>query len=209
MGIFLAVAKKYGVDDVLCIDGSYVNVEQLLIDEKEFMPYDLSTKCVLERKFDLALSLEVAEHIEPNAANIFCDNLTKMSDVIVFSAAIPKQGGTGHVNEQWASYWVEKFQRRGYRVSNCLRKKFWSYTNITPLRRQNILLFVKENKYNEVINCFEESVDDFLDIVHPEVYMQKITNLESQVNDLRMQIEKKNRYVESIISKIRAKILGR
>lgn len=169
-GIFCAEAKKYNVE-VLGIDGDYVDRKHLLINENEFYAYDLSKPLQLNKRFDLAISLEVAEHIEPECADIFIDNLTSLSDVIVFSAAIPMQGGTNHVNEQWPSYWNRKFEERGYKVSNCLRNIFWNNKNIGAIRRQNILLFVKEEA--------KEYKENFIDVVHPDFYMEKNVYIKS------------------------------
>lgn len=199
-GIFLAVAKKYGIDDILCIDGSYVDTEKLLIDKKEFLQFDLTTKCRLERKFDMALSLEVAEHIAPQYVDVFIDNLVNLSDVIVFSAAIPKQGGTGHVNEQWMSYWIKKFSDKGYKVSNCLRNFFWKEKNIKPIRRQNILLFIRNEKAEKLTDRFKKDAGDIFDLVHPEVYMEKISYLEKRVSDLEKILDKNKRFIRSVIT---------
>jgi hypothetical protein len=53
--------------------------------------------------------LEVGEHISESAANHFIESLTTHAPVVLFSAAIPYQGGDHHVNEQFLPYWVERF----------------------------------------------------------------------------------------------------
>ena len=78
---------------ILGVDGDYVDRGKLLIKEEEFLPYDLSKKLDMEKTFDLAISFEVAEHLDEATADIFVDNLVKLSDKIVFSAAVPMQGG--------------------------------------------------------------------------------------------------------------------
>ena len=60
----------------------------------------------MNRKFDLVLSLEVAEHLPSECAEAFVESLVNLGPVILFSAAIPYQGGENHVNEQWPEYWV-------------------------------------------------------------------------------------------------------
>jgi hypothetical protein len=64
--------------------------------------------------YDLAFSLEVAEHIDTMKAGIYCDNLCSLSDTILISAATPGQKGHGHVNCAPRKYWIDKFDRRGY-----------------------------------------------------------------------------------------------
>lgn len=186
-GIFLEEAEKAEIE-VLGIDGDYVVRDKVLISN--FMPHDLSTPFEYNHKFDLAISFEVAEHIERVAADIFVNTLVGLSDVIAFSAAIPGQGGIGHINEEWASYWIEKFKSRGYYASNCLREMFWDNNKIPPLRRQNILLFVRDDKYEKVVSCFENH--RVWDIVHPEVYNSKEEQIENIIKEnkfLKEQIE--------------------
>jgi 2-polyprenyl-3-methyl-5-hydroxy-6-metoxy-1,4-benzoquinol methylase len=59
----------------------------------------------LEKEFDLVVSLEVAEHLPASAADQFVNTLVKHGKKILFSAAIPGQGGQDHLNEQWPDYW--------------------------------------------------------------------------------------------------------
>jgi cyclopropane fatty-acyl-phospholipid synthase-like methyltransferase len=67
-----------------------------------------------DRRFDVAISMEVAEHLPEEAADRYVDLLTRLAPVIVFSAASPGQGGTDHVNEQPPPYWINKFHKRGF-----------------------------------------------------------------------------------------------
>ena len=70
--------------------------------------------------------LEVAEHIPPECADIFVESLTwGLAPVIMFSAAVPGQGGTLHLNEQWPAYWASKFAQHGYVLIDCLRPQLW------------------------------------------------------------------------------------
>ena len=197
-GIFLQEAEREGIE-VLGIDGDYVEKDKLLISN--FMPFDLATPFKYDKKFDLAISFEVAEHIPKKSADIFVDTLTGLSDVIVFSAAIPGQGGVGHVNEEWASYWVEKFQKKDYYCSNCLREEFWNNDKITPLRRQNILLFVKADRYKEIVSRL--ATQSVWDVVHPETYRlekRQIQNLKKE-NELLKKRVSDFEYMQNRIAK--------
>ncbi|OGS12357.1 MAG: hypothetical protein A2234_07800 [Elusimicrobia bacterium RIFOXYA2_FULL_58_8] len=60
--------------------------------------------------FDMALCLEVAEHIPPVDLEVFLKNITAFSDTLLLSAAPPNQGGHHHVNEQPRRYWVRKLK---------------------------------------------------------------------------------------------------
>lgn len=192
-GIFLEDAEKNGIK-VLGIDGDYVERDKLLIHN--FMPHDLTKPLYIsDEKYDLACSFEVAEHLPEKDADTFVETLVNLSDIIVFSAAIPEQGGVGHINEKWSSYWCEKFEERGYIVSDCLKKIFWDNQKIAPLRRQNILLFVKSEKYSEVIGKFETD-QVIVDVVHPDIY----SGLCSEIHYLckkNSELEKKSRCFEA------------
>jgi SAM-dependent methyltransferase len=106
-GAWLSVFKEAGCT-VRGVDGDYVDRRRLLIDEDEFVGHDLTEGFDLGR-FDLAVCLEVAEHLEAPFADQLVATLVRHAPVVLFSAAIPGQGGVGHVNEQWPAFWVEKF----------------------------------------------------------------------------------------------------
>ena len=110
IGTFLSVFYKTGITDILGIDGDYVDRNNLLIDKKYFLPRDLTQPMIIDKKYDLALSLEVAEHLPESKANVFITSLCSASPFVVFSAAVPHQGGTNHINEQWPPYWINKFK---------------------------------------------------------------------------------------------------
>ncbi len=64
--------------------------------------------------FDLALCLEVAEHIPEPLAPAFLETITGFSDTLVLSSAPPFQRGHHHVNEQPKRYWIERLAARGF-----------------------------------------------------------------------------------------------
>ncbi len=185
IGTFLNVFKKQGIKDVLGLDGAWVNQDllQKYISKETLKIVDLEKSINEERKFDLAISLEVAEHISEQSANIFVENLTKLSDVIVFSAAFPGQGGQNHINEQWPAYWGEKFNNYGFQLYDVLRPLFWHERKIDIWYRQNMFLILKSNKIeNKAIlrNFIELNKKNVLDIVHPEYY----TSMKNRVDEL-------------------------
>jgi len=67
-------------------------------------------------KYDLAMCIEVAEHLPESRANELVKTLTSVAPTVLFSAAVPGQGGHGHINCQPKSYWVEKFALLNYVV---------------------------------------------------------------------------------------------
>ncbi len=166
-GTWISEFNRQGIKDVLGIDGDYVNSEWQLIDKKYFKPFDLTKRINLGRKYDLAVSLEVAEHIDEKYSDIFLENITNLSDVILFSAAVPNQGGTNHVNEQYPTYWINKFKGYGYECYDCLRWKFWDNKEIAFWYRQNMMFYVKKDKFEHIKKCFEVGKSP-INIVHPK-----------------------------------------
>ena len=119
-GEWLAAVMGCGIHDILGIDGDYVDRAQLRIPATAFLARDLTRPLALEKRFDLALSLEVAEHLPASSALNFVRGLTSLAPAIVFSAAVPRQGGCHHVNEQWPWYWKELFSRHRLRPARSL-----------------------------------------------------------------------------------------
>lgn len=142
-GTWLRVARENGIDDVLGLDGPWVPPDALEIPAERFVATDLNDGPDLDRTFDLVLSLEVAEHLPPAAAEEFIDRLTALGPVIAFSAAIPGQTGTGHTNERWPAYWAGLFASRGYEAVDCLREVFWDDGAVEWWYAQNLILYAR------------------------------------------------------------------
>ena len=143
-GAWAAEWLAAGVKDVLAIDGDYVNRDQLAIPADNFRAHDLSTPLDLERKFDLVQTLEVAEHLPAGKADLFVGNLVSHGDVILFSAAVPHQGGEHHVNEQPPEYWREKLKARGFSVFDFVRPRLAGRGEVMPWYRFNTYLYAND-----------------------------------------------------------------
>jgi SAM-dependent methyltransferase len=176
-GTWLAVFRDYGVEDVLGIDGEYVHRSKLEIPEELFLPLDLRQPFQLERRFDLVVSLEVAEHLPRESAAGFVDSLVKLGPVILFSAAIPFQGGAGHLNEQWPDYWAALFRHHEHVPIDCLRRRIWQKDDVQPWYAQNTLLFVDRRHLNDqstLTREYELTDQSHLSMVHPKLYLEMI-----------------------------------
>lgn len=125
VGEFLSEFKKQAKCDVLGIDGDYLDRSLLCINENEFVAGDLTKPIDLSRKFDLAITLEVGEHLPKENAVVFVQTLCNHSGVILFCSAPPPQPGIEHINCQFPSWWVELFKRQGFVCVDCLRRKLW------------------------------------------------------------------------------------
>jgi SAM-dependent methyltransferase len=141
VGAWLRAFAENGVDDYLGLDGGYVDPTRLLIDPSRFRPSDLSNPRSVERAYDLAVCLEVAEHLSPSVAPALVRVLTDTAPVVLFSAAIPGQGGTHHVNEQWPTYWQALFARLDYRRLDPIRPRIWRDTRVESWYRQNLFVY--------------------------------------------------------------------
>ena len=152
-----------GSDDVRGYDGDYVNVDLMMIPKDHFTPFDLKERIPQERRYDLAISMEVAEHLPKSRADSFVEDLCSLSDHVLFSAATVYQGGTGHINEQRLSYWVEKFAALGYEPLDVIRFRIWEDEKILPWYKQNVILFRKSTKDRAEYMPVK-------DLIHPEIF---------------------------------------
>jgi Methyltransferase domain len=139
-GTWLKSALELGISDIFGVDGVRINPEELLIPVSIFKVQDFTQTWRLDRKYDLALCLEVAEHLDERFAPTLIDSLVSHADTIVFSAACPGQEGQHHVNGQWPGYWQKLFNDCGFTCSDELRWRLWQDARVEPWYRQNIFI---------------------------------------------------------------------
>ena len=171
LGTWLAEFRACGVDDIAGYDGDYVPREYLQIPAENFHPADLGAEIAVGRRFDLAMSLEAAEHLVPEKAERFVQTLTSLADIVLFSAAFPYQGGTGHLNENYPEYWALFFRKFGYIPLDLLREEFWNDGSICPWYRQNALIFIKKELYDRSFSHLPHADGKPLTRIHPELYL--------------------------------------
>ena len=162
LGAWLAPFKDYGVTRILGIDGDYVDTSSLLIPRDCFRPLDLNRPVAVGEKFDLAVCLEVAEHLPETSAQPLIRFLCDLAPVILFSAAVPGQTGTNHINEQWPEYWKTLFARHGYVRIDAIRKLIWKNREVDWWYRQNTFFYVHQDAvafYPDLARTFEEADD--------------------------------------------------
>lgn len=176
-GTWLREFQLNGIEETLGLDGGDPTSEYLLLDEKNYINVDLSRPYKSSKKFDLAISLEVAEHLSEEFAEIFIENLTNASDCIVFGAAIPGQGGEDHIHERWPSYWISLFEKKGYVLFDIFRAKFWHDSRVEWWYSQNTFLFVNKSnvmllKHIYSLNSLNDGRLIIEDCVHPSLFMR-------------------------------------
>jgi hypothetical protein len=179
-GGWLSVAESLGSRDLAGLDGAWVSTEDIISKNIRFKTVDFNNKITIDKKYDLCISVEVAEHVKPNAADNFICSLCNSSDVIIFSAAIERQGGTGHINEQWQSYWIEKFGACNFQCFDLFRPRIWYNDEVDWWYRQNIFLFVKRS-CALVLPTADTAVHD---MVHPALYNKKMDYIDSLKNKI-------------------------
>jgi SAM-dependent methyltransferase len=202
-GVWLSVFREHGVDDILGIDGPWIEGRQQEIPEVFFREYDLTRPVALERTFDLALCLEVAEHLPAEAAPGLIESLTALAPVVVFSAAIPGQGGDGHINERWPSFWSRYFAAHGYVCFTGLRHRLWSADAVEFWYRQNMLCFVAEARPDLIDRASREiegSAAGPLDVVHPQLFLRVSSDLEWRSRD----VDRLEREIQETRAELRA-----
>ncbi len=116
VGTWASIAKDKGAKKVYGIDGPWIGEENIQIKKSNFISHNLEEGMEFDKSCDLAICLEVLEHLSDNAGRSVVEWMVNNADTVLFSAAIPGQGGKGHVNEQWQSYWADMFIRGGFEV---------------------------------------------------------------------------------------------
>jgi SAM-dependent methyltransferase len=171
-GTWLAEFARHGVVDYVGVDGEWMSRDVLAFPEERFVAARLDKPFRLDRQFDLAISLEVAEHLHESAAKQFVETIVRLAPCVLFSAAVPHQGGTQHVNEQWPDYWAALFAGHGYEVVDGIRPLIWSNPDVAFFHAQNILIFARP----EVIAARpllardrERTIESQLCLVHPRL----------------------------------------
>ena len=160
-GAFAIEFIRTGMTDVVGIEGEWMKNVPTILPKDNYLFCDITEAIRLNNTYDLCLCLEVAEHLEKSKAQILVSTLTSLSSRVVFSAAIPLQGGNHHVNEQWPEYWAALFAERGYFVEWDPRISIWNNSKIASCYRQNLLVFTRDGGDQRSIP---------ISLVHPEAW---------------------------------------
>ncbi len=174
-GTWLSVAEsQLGIADIQGVDASEYDAAQFHIPAANYLQHDLTALLHLHRTFDLVLCLEVAEHLPETAAGTLIKSLAAHGSVVLFSAAIPGQGGQHHINEQWQSYWQQLFATEGYLAIDLIRPHIWHHPDVLPWYKQNLLLYVKKG---HLLTVQYDSARQ-PDLVHPELFVANLCRIE-------------------------------
>ncbi len=180
-GAWLTVCKELGAKHLVGLEGAWVRQEMMLDPSIEFRNANLAEVTPVCGTYDLALSLEVAEHLPPEASDQFFSTMTQASDAVVFSAAFTAQPGTNHINTRPHSFWAKKFIANGYLLFDIFRQEFWDNEKVEPWYRQNTFLYVKPDHslHHALISNGHSSCKNvgFADCIHPWLYFFVLNQL--------------------------------
>jgi len=180
-GTWLKVCCELGSMVAHGYDGSWNNQANMVDQRIHFIEADLDSPLPVSRKYDLAISVEVAEHLRPDCALAFVTSLSRLSDVVLFSAAVPGQGGTHHINEQYQSYWGNLFSSLSFAIFDLFRPSFWHDERVRYWYRQNTFLYVRQGHslmtYLRQAGVPPLTDSRFMDCIHPALYEAKLDQL--------------------------------
>ncbi len=189
-GAWLKACHELGSTLLLGFDGGSNNQTSMIDGAINFQSINLNEPFSVPDKVDLAMTLEVAEHLEPSTAPLFVKCLTDASDAVLFSAAYTKQGGTYHINEQPHTFWANLFAEHDFVPFDLFRPVFWGNEDVCFWYRQNVFLYVKKNSsvFRQLaFHGFKELVNiSFMDCIHPDLYDAKTVppGVKSHIVDL-------------------------
>lgn len=182
-GAWLKAFRENGAEEVIGLDGKWNSQEKMIDQNIRFIPVNLNRPIELERHYELAISLEVAEHLEQSSAADFVGSVTGAADLVMFGAAYIGQGGTDHINERRHTYWAKLFEERGFRAYDIFRPVIWGCSDVEYWYQQNTFLYVKVGSMIEgVLERFgvKPVVNlSFMDCVHPTLYHYKLLSEQS------------------------------
>lgn len=164
LGTWLQAAQELGVEHLQAIEGEWVK-PKVQNSNLNYTFHDMQKSYKTEQKFDLAMSLEVAEHLSLERADSFIGDICQTANLVMFGAAMKHQGGQGHINEQNQSYWIKLFRIRNYECLDIFRTPFWFRNELEPWYIQNTFLFIKkgDSRRDLFIN------DPLYDVHHPRL----------------------------------------
>jgi SAM-dependent methyltransferase len=173
-GAWLKAWHERGVLELHGIDGPWNRGADLLESAIAFRAANLEQPLQGLPPVDLAMSIEVVEHLTPEAGASVVDALTRAADVVLFSAAFSGQGGVMHQHERYHSHWGRLFRERGFASFDAFRPRVWSDPRVAPWHRANVFLHVRDGHAltRELPARGVPALADlgFMDAVHPWLY---------------------------------------
>lgn len=188
-GAWLKACHELGSKSLSGFDGDWNSQSSMIDGDINFRSIDLNKPFSVPEKVDLAISVEVAEHLEPSTAPQFIRCLTDAADAVLFGAAYTKQGGTNHINERPHKYWAQLFSEQEFVPFDLFRPVFWGNENVCWWYRQNTFLYIRKNSdYYIKLKASgrgELLETNFMNCIHPVLYDASTTvSFRSHIMDL-------------------------
>jgi hypothetical protein len=171
VGTWLSAAKGLGSKRLVGFEGAWITTVPKPDQSIEIRVVDLEKDLRDYERFDLAICMEVAEHLSSERAPSLVRDLCGLSDCVLFSAAIPGQGGENHINEQWQSYWVNLFDSMNYAAIDIIRPALWRNEHVEFWYRQNSFLYISRSRLGSL--GLTETRPALIDIAHPIIVEAK------------------------------------
>jgi SAM-dependent methyltransferase len=187
VGTWCAEFRAAGVPVVHGVDGPWIDKSRLEIPAEDFFEFDFGTEPTPFRNptarphYDLVVTFEFLEHVAAPKADALVEFLSGFGDAVVAGVAIPGQGGTHHVNEQWPGYWIERFAKNGLSPYDFLRLAVWTLQGVEPWYLQNAIGYFRHGPPQQVRDFAEAAVLKTLThpaaLVHPKLYYMKMNQI--------------------------------
>lgn len=184
IGTWLKVFEENGVPEILGIDGPHIDQNMLMIPKEKFVAADLRNRLNISGHYDLAVSLEVAEHLPEELSTAFVTRLTAAAPIVLFSAAVPGQPGIEHINAQWQDYWRAIFRDRSYVALDIVRPAVWGRENIDYWYQQNTIIYCHDTIAATRSDLPRASQKASLNMIHPALYEQITQGYEERIRTL-------------------------
>ena len=162
-----------------------------------FIPIDFEKDKLNLRSTDLSLFLEVAEHLTPLTALRVIEEICRSSNYVIFSGAIKGQGGTNHINEQSARYWIKEFENNDFVAIDLFRERIKEMKKIPFYYRNNVFLFIQKEEFKKITLLTSSKGQ--------ELFNLKV-NSDLPVKDYRKKVQKIS---YKILSKVNYKIVNK
>jgi len=154
-GAFAAEAQRQGKEVIGC-EHSFWGRKLAHWQKVQCLSFDLNqlTPAKLISPFDLAYCFEVAEHLPESLGIRLVEFIAQQAPLVVFTAAQPGQGGTGHINEKPKCYWIEKFHECQMIYSDHLTQalvlQFQAEKIHAPWFAKNAMVFTSTSQQGQV-----------------------------------------------------------
>lgn len=186
-GAWINAAREIDIKDCVGIDGIVLTGHNLKCEPGLISEINLANSFYLGRRFDIAICLEVVEHLPATSARGLIESIVKHTDLFFFSAAIPGQNGQHHINCQWPEYWQNLINQYGFECVDDIRPRIWTM-DVDPWYKQNMF-----RAFKSVNAGLEPRIRS---LVHPEM-----------IKHIKISNEGKKSFFQKVVNKLE-KITG-